>query len=61
MKKLDFTVYSFEEVEPVSLEDVKGGFLGICCFINHHCNKNTRTEEELKKIEQDEKLEDSNL
>ncbi len=40
MKKFDLTVYSFNEVEPVSLEDVKGGFLGFCCWKNTACNKN---------------------
>ena len=51
MKKFDLTVYSFNEVEPVSLEDVKGGFLGLCCIINHSCNKNAQSEEDLEKIE----------
>lgn len=58
MKKFDLTVYSFNEVEPISLEDVKGGFLGICCIVNHHCNKNTKSAEELEQIDKAEKAED---
>lgn len=58
MKKFDLTVYSFNEVEPVSLEDVKGGFLGICCIVNHHCNKNTKDLEELKQLEKEEQVSD---
>ena len=57
MKKFDLTVYSFNEVEPVSLEDVKGGFLGLCWIINHSCNKNAQSEEDLEKIEKAEKEE----
>lgn len=44
MKKFDLKVYSFNEVEPVSLEDIKGGFLGLCCWKNTACNKNTKDE-----------------
>lgn len=58
MKKFDLTVYSFNEVEPISLEDVKGGFLGLCCIVNHHCNKNTKSAEELKTIEDSERAGD---
>jgi hypothetical protein len=58
MKKFDLTVYSFNEVEPVSLEDVKGGFLGICCIVNHQCNKNTKDIEELKQLEKEEQASD---
>lgn len=58
MKQFELKVYSFEEVEPVSLEDVKGGFLGICCIVNNHCNKNTQPGEDLQKPGGDNKYDE---
>lgn len=41
MKKFDMTIFSFNEVEPVSLENIKGGSTGECCEVNYGCYKNT--------------------
>ncbi len=61
MSKYNLTIYSYDEVEPISLEEVKGGaFLGFCCIVNSACNKNKPTpdddKEELKTSEKLEKL-----
>lgn len=43
MKQFDLKLYSFNEVEPITLEDVKGGTASEeeCCKINNVCNVNT--------------------
>lgn len=41
MKKFDLKIYSFNEVEPISLEEIKGGDKNPdCCNQNNNCNIN---------------------
>lgn len=41
MEKFGMKVHSFNELEPVSLDDVKGGANAPCCKLNFSCNQNT--------------------
>lgn len=41
MEKFGMKVHSFNEMEPVSLDDIKGGANDSCCTVNFSCNKNT--------------------
>lgn len=41
MEKFGMKVHSFNELEPVSLDEVKGGENDPCCKTNYSCNVNT--------------------
>lgn len=41
MENFGMKVHSFNELEPVSLDEVKGGENDPCCKTNYSCNVNT--------------------
>lgn len=47
MKELFKTIYSYDEVEPISLDEVKGGNNDKkCCNNNSACNVNAGSDDE---------------
>lgn len=41
MKKFKMKEYSFNDVKPISLDEIKGGTAAACCTTNSGCNENT--------------------